>query len=194
MKKLILFAAILFAGMSFANAQSQNVKREIAETPHKTITKGVSTTSSTKLHVTLNPILSISVNTSDINLQYTTVEDYQKGVRTGFIGNHLNVYSTGGFDVAVKYENPSSEDGPMGETNDLFKSIQLVTVDKDAAQQSAKFLTRNDQSIIKSNIGAMNLMYNIDYRGKGIEEYVNYIKKGEKRIFTAEVVYTITAK
>ena len=193
MKKIILFAAILFAGISFANAQSQNVKKEIAEVAHKTITQGESSSTSTKLHVTLNPILSISVNTSDINLQYTTVEDYQKGVRTGFIGNHLNVYSTGGFDVAVKYDNPISNDGVDRGDNNLFKSIELVTVNKDAVQQSAKFLTKSDQSIIKSKKGAMNLMYNIDYRGKGVEEYVNYIKKGEKIIFTADVVYTITA-
>ena len=190
MKKLILFAAILFAGISTMQAQSQIVRKDIQREAHTVVKKGIDNSSDeTNLKVTLNPILSVSVNTSNINLEYTNINHYQEGVRTDFINKHLNVYSTGGFDVKVSYKDPDTNYGAATDVNTLFNTIQIVA-------QNGKYtnLSIDAQPIVSSTSGGFDLAYNIDYRGKGGLAYRDYIKEGKLRTFDATVVYEITPK
>ena len=189
MKKLILFAAILFAGVSVVNAQT---KGTYTPKSHVTVTDAVTNKDAkTNLMVTLNSILSISVNTESIHLEYKTVSDYENGVQTDFIANHLNVYSTGGYDVSVRYDNPML-DNSVGNTKtatDMFNSIQVGVQGKGYTA-----LDRQAKSIITSEKGGMNVMYNVNYKGQGTEKYRDFIQNGKTRVLSADVIYEITAK
>src|SRR5690606_14460417 len=55
------------------------------------------------LNVKLYPIQTIVVNAANVDLEYKTKTDYANGV-TVSQGDHLTVYSTGGFTVNVKSE------------------------------------------------------------------------------------------
>lgn len=190
MKKVILFAAILFAGVSVVKAQITGHDAS-AHTP---VTEGSSKkTDKTSLTVTLNPIHSILVNTTNVNLVYTTVSDYENGVKTDYIADHLNVYSTGAYSVGVKYQ-IISDTSEKTTTESMFNTIEIEALGKDdVAQQGAKSLKQTDQTIISSTKGGINMMFKVDYRGKGSDAYLNFIDKGLVRTYVADVVYTLTA-
>lgn len=190
MKKLILFAAILFAGISTMQAQNQIVRTDIQREAHTVVKKGIENSSDeTNLTVTLNPILSVSVNTTNINLEYTNINHYQEGVRTDFIKKHLNVYSTGGFDVTVRYQDPKSSYGEDADASSLFNTIQIVNENGMYTN-----LSTEAQQIASASYGGFDIAYNIDYRGKGGLAYRDYIQEGKSRTFDATVVYEITPK
>ena len=193
MKKLILFAAILFAGVSVVNAQNKTTHTPV-RTGHlkksEVINEGHSS-DKTNLMVTLNAIQSISVNTEEIHLEYKTVSDYQEGVQTDFITGHLSVYSTGGYDIGVKYDNPITDNsvGNSKTAADLFESIQVGVESK-----GYKALKRSSENIISSDNGGMNVRYNVNYRGLGTDKYIDYVQNNKTRVLSADVIYEITAK
>src|SRR5690606_32222461 len=80
MKKFILTAAITLTAFVGAFAQSS---------------------ADANLSVTINPIQTIQVNNPDVNLSYSTTDDYSNGVTSEQL-NHLTVYSTGAFLVKVQ--------------------------------------------------------------------------------------------
>src|SRR5690554_6237164 len=55
----------------------------------------------TTVNIKLNAMQAILVNDPEVNLVYTTLDDYNEGVETTKT-NHLTVYSVGGFIVNVK--------------------------------------------------------------------------------------------
>ena len=196
MKKVILFAAILFAGVSVVNAQDQKVKLKTVTADHNSVTEGVKKTASTDLTVVLNTIQSISVNTSGVTLEYTTVDDYTQGVRSGVIADHLEVNSTGAYDVKVSYatETDSYSESTGYSAADMFESIEVAVERADAPTgvtvDTKKLATEPTESIITSTIGEFGAKFGVDYRGA--IDYINSIKKGETRTYTAQVTYTIT--
>ena len=194
MKKLILFAAILFAGVSVVNAQSQTSSGSYDATAHAEVTEGITNKeASTNLTVKLNPIHSILVNTTNVLLEYTTVEDYQNGIKTDYITDHLNVYSTGAYSVGVKYEVVSDTHADKSATASLFESIEIEAQDSENTTRGKISLKTSDQDIITSTEGGINMMFKVDYRGKGGNDYLNFIDKGEARTYVADVIYTLTA-
>ena len=182
MKKIILFAAILFSAVSVVKAVEP-----VGATPieDKTI-----------LSVTLNPIQTITVNQKAVELVYKTREDYNEGVTKKQEG-HLTVYSTGGFSISVK----SSLDVLEGVDN-AAKTIDSNTISVKASSgdnakpllspQSVQ-LSKQGSTLFSSITGGVDLTYNVDYTGAGVEKYFDKLfNQSSASVFKTEVTYTIT--
>ena len=207
MKKLILFAAILFAGVSLVKAQAvaKNGDVTTATQNEYTATTGATATdktSSTLLTVELSAIQAISINTSNVTLRYSTIEDYEKGVSNS-IDNHLNVYSTGGYAVGVHYVTPEAT-GAFSNSSltleNLFNSISVGISDGTFNKSTNLVKDTSTESAITSVTGAINKKYNVVYTGAGkafddtSKGYMDYIKGEGPQTLTATVVYTIAAQ
>lgn len=199
MKKLILFAAILFAGVSVVSAQKQMIKLEKTDATHTIVSDGIKESAHTNLTVVLNSIQSISVNTSNVTLEYTTVEDYTKGVRSGAIKDHLQVYSTGAYNVNVNYSDASdySYDGPTNglDAEAMFESIKVdISAKKNSTAEITGMLLKSESGetpLISSSKGVFGETFDVDYQGAA--NYMNSLKGGKTRTYIANVYYTITA-
>ena len=207
MKKVILFAAILFAGASVVNAQAVQKNGNVATATQNefTATTGaVATdkTSSTLLTVELNAIQAISINTSNVTLVYSTIEDYEKGVSNS-IDNHLNVYSTGGYAVGVHYETPKATGDFSNKSlalESFFNSISVGISDDSFDKTTMLVIDKSTEPAITSETGAINKKYKVVYTGAGesfdgtLKGYMDYIKGEGPQTLTATVVYTIAAQ
>lgn len=178
MKKIILFAAILFAGASTVLAQTTG------EGQGKT---GQSTETETDLTVKLNPIHIITVNHSGILLEYKTTGDYESGV-TSEKENHLTIYSTGDFQVTVNAETDFAE-APEG----MNVSTVSITANKNGIATSSKTvgsLSATDSDVlISSTKGGFGLNYDVTY--KGGTDYMNLYSKDKSNEYKTDVQYTI---
>ena len=179
MKKIILFAALLFSGFSVANAQAQ--------TPAKT---------STELSVTLMPIQTITINQASVELIYKTRENYNLGV-TNTQNDHFKVYSTGGFAVSVN----SAKDvldgvGSEGKTIDS-NTISVKASSGDNAKpllspQSVQ-LSQTGKTLFSSVTGGADLSYNVEYAGANLNKYFDKLFNGSSNsVFKTTVTYTIS--
>lgn len=203
MKKLILFAAILFAGVSVVNAQT--AKTDITsnggptEFDHTYVNSDEDKVANTLLTVELNTIQAISINTSNVSLKYTDITDYTNGV-SNTIDKHLNVYSTGGYDVYVHYvtlSEGSSYSNTDLDAASLFNSINVVAEGQEGTTLTT---TETTNKVITSATGAINKPYKVTYTGAGTNNfdadsgngYMNYIKGDAPNTLTANVYYTIT--
>ncbi len=194
MKKVILFAAILFAGVSVAKAQTQIEKDNKTVIDHTSVTEGTKSSANTNLTVVLNSIQSISVNTSNVTLEYKTVEDYQKGVSSGLITDHLEINSTGGYSVKVNYSGAQDYgyNGPGLDADEMFQSINVAVAEKkDVNVNDSKLLKESKGAIISSSVGEFGAKFDVDYQGA--TNYMNSVKKGATRTYIANVFYTIEA-
>ncbi len=198
MKKLLLFTAILFASITMGNAQ--NEKPDYQRTGHQSVTQGINGNASTQLTIVLNPIQSISVNTSNVSLVYTTVSDYENGVSSGKIENHLQIYSTGGYKVNVGYSGVS-DTGNGTDANQMFESVNVAVTKKSGVvahinDTKLQPLTETRSSIISYSKGAFNQMFDVDYQGAKSDadgvKYMDNVIGGGQRTYTATVTYTIT--
>ncbi|WP_027388607.1 hypothetical protein [Chryseobacterium gregarium] len=174
MKKLI-FAAFAFAGFISLNAQ-------------QTVT----------LNVRLKPIQTLVVNTTQkvVNLDYVTKDDYVNGV-SSVNADHLNIYSTGGFQVKVKSANAALQNGA--------KNIQANTIQIKASAGSEPItgaqyaqntqLSANETTLVTSAIGGVDKKISIEYKGAGANAYLdNYIAGQTPTVYTTELTYTIISQ
>lgn len=183
MKKIILFAAILFATSSIINAQTEG----LSETESKTEAK-------TDLTVTLNPIQIITINETGVDLAYVTKKDYEDGV-TAKKTNHLSIYSTGGFSVNVK----SATDNLIG-VDKADKSIPSNTISLTASETGKAILSpasvalsQNGSTLFSSMTGGSDLSYNVNYTGAKLNNYFGKLfNQAKPSVFKTEVTYTIT--
>ncbi|MGV0941877.1 hypothetical protein [Empedobacter sp. ULE_I140] len=154
-------------------------------------------TATAKLNVKLNPIQTIVIGGTEVNLEYTTKDDYSKGVTSNMI-DHLIVYSTGGFAVKVRSENENLV-REKGESKIAVKTINLVATlgsdNKSKSTFSKVVLDTSDKNLISSKVGGTDLKFNVAYNGKGGDAYVNKYNNVEKpTVYTTTVTYTIEAQ
>jgi len=154
-------------------------------------------TATAKLNVKLNPIQTIVIDGTEVNLEYTTKDDYSNGVTSNMIG-HLIVYSTGGFAVKVKSEKENLV-REVGEGEIPVNTINLVATlgseNKSKSTFSKVVLDKSDKNLISSTDGGTNLKFNVAYSGIGNNEYVNKYYNVEKpTVYTTTVTYTIEAQ
>lgn len=180
MKKVILFAAILFAGVSVASAQTN---------PNETT-----------LNVRLYPIQTLVVNPiqNNVNLDYKTTDNYSKGVAS-LQQDHLKIYSTGAFIVQV-----------ASSTNDIVRVGGTETISASTLKVKAEVGTTNPLSgqtlaevglsttatnLINSGTGGVDKNFNITYSGLDLNGYVNnYFDNENPTVYTTTVTYTIAAQ
>ena len=190
MKKLILFAAILFAGVSIVKADTPGA------TPSLTNSDNIT------LNVKLNPIQTLFINPSheSVDLIYTNVKDYKEGV-TLDKKDHLTVYSTGGFAINVN----SSE-------NDIKRANGEQTIASSTLSVQASLGTNNPlgglfqgatgvklstekATLFSHGKGGVDLAFNVKYSGIGADTYVNsYFKDENPTVYSTTVTYSIVAQ
>lgn len=183
MKKLILFAAILFACGTVAKADDagkHDVKIKLQLHPIMTIEVGGDTGGSDDGEEGL-------VN-GEVLLNYNTDEDYTQGVSRR-IGNHITVVSTQGYKVEVKAENAmfGGGDGDLAVSN-----IKVEAFSGETGSGSIN-LSNTEQTLVSSD-NTTNIVTTFDvlYSGIGNNTLANYIKNKEQTNYEVNVLYTIT--
>ena len=185
MKKLILFAAILFAGVSMVKAQG-----EVIGEGDVTVT------------LTLQPFQSIEIGGSgedgsignNVNLVYTNATDYSEGVTTT-MNNHLTVVAAGRYAVNVTAKSGVFSHGESPTTHDLSNITLTAIANTDGAEALESIsLSTDGATLIKSETGTgTGVTYNVAYKGAGDNQYVAMLKDNAETVYTTEITYTITA-
>ena len=151
MKKLILFAAILFAGVS--------------------VVKSANPIGQSTLNVVLNPVQSISVNSSaSATIEYTAIGDYAADkVQTEALSNTvITVNSAGKFIVAVSAPDLLQEGNTANKIPST--SIGVEAINKGHAigvSVDGLSLGNSAATLINGATGGLNLNYDIKFTGKG---------------------------
>ena len=181
MKKLVIASLVVLCGMTAQAQNSDNVT----------------------LNVRLNPIQTLVVNSlqKTVNLDYTTKEHYNQGVSLKQ-ENHLNIFSTGGFEVKVKSggsELTNQGAGPNG--NIAAATVKLTALAgtqnalADAQYNQDVVLSATEGVIASSTKGARDKNIDIQYAAAGNDAYLDkYVANQTPTTFTTTVTYTIYAK
>lgn len=180
MKKIILASSGMFLGLA-AYAQQGH-------------------TDNVTLNVKLNPIQTLVVNPAQktVDLTYQSKADYENGVNS-LQNDHLEIFSTGGFQVKVKTEGSqlvNNQAGPNGNIN--ANTVQIIpTAGSQAianAQYDSRLLSTDEQVIVTSTKGAVDKNINIEYKGANANAYIDYYVAGQTpTVYTTTVTYTIYA-
>ena len=173
MKKIILFAAILFSGFSIVKGQT-------------------SPTGTAKLTVNLKPVQSITVN-GDVVIDYNNADDYANG-KVSNSSTAINVVSAGGFMIRVQADDLGSG------TNKIAASSIAVTATSAANGEGAIFDSKgtlakgaDKTALIQSTKGGVNKKYSVSYKGTGLNEYMQNYNANKNEVYTTTVTYTISA-
>lgn len=181
MKKLVIASLVVLCGITAQAQNSDNVT----------------------LNVRLNPIQTLVVNSlqKTVNLDYTTKEHYNQGVSLKQ-ENHLNIFSTGGFEVKVKSggsELTNQGAGPNG--NIAAATVKLTALAgtqnalADAQYNQDVVLSATEGVIASSTKGARDKNIDIQYAAAGNDAYLDkYVANQTPTTFTTTVTYTIYAK
>lgn len=175
MKKIIL-ASIMIIGFAKANAQDVT------------------------LNVRLKPIQTIVINKSqkDVNLDYSTKDDYKNGV-SSTNANHLSIYSTGGFQVKVKSATSALNNTASGKNIDV-NTIGIVASAGSEAISGAQYaqnikLSATETTLVSSSNGAVDKNINIEYKGAGADSYIDkYVASQNPTVYTTQLTYTIVSQ
>lgn len=162
---------------------------------------------SSSAQVTINlrflPVQTISVKSTEkvIDLLYATTENYENGVSVTH-DDHLSVFSSGGFQVAVETtdanftHNGGAETIPVG---DVVVRADNGSSNNQMAQFTDAALSTSPSPLISSIDDGNDLAYTVTYdntdAGSG-QKYINrYLNNDQLETqYTATVIYSITAK
>ena len=143
----------------------------------------------TTVNIKLNPMQAITVNQPDVNLVYTTLDDYNQGVETTMTG-HLTVYSVGGFIVNVKSDGDFKYGSNSIPAGDVI--ISATAAEGSPGDFSPVTLSTTENSLITSATGGFEKNYNVNYSTKEAGNAFKYAAK-EGGTYTAKVTYEIIA-
>ena len=190
MKKIILFAAILFSAVTVAKAQDAS---KTSSNNHRSI----------PVNVILKPIQTLFVNPSHekVDLVYESVKDYKKGV-TSLQKNHLTIYSTGAFIIQVNSEsNDIKSTAKNGEISASTISVQAASGSTNAlgnATLGKVSLSVTPTDLVNSGTGGVDRNFDITYAGMGgngyVNKYYNSENGGVQTLYSTTVTYTIAAQ
>ena len=178
MKKVILFAAILFSSFSIMIVQAQT----------STSDQGEAT-----LTLNLSAVQSIVVE-GDVIINYETIGDYADG-KEGDKSTKLTITSAGGFVVKAEAETDLTDGDKIISVNTISmtaKGIDNATNSTYAEGATLGKVGDAKPAIITSPNGGADKQYSVSYKGKGSNAYLeNYDQGG--RTYTTTVVYTVSA-
>lgn len=149
----------------------------------------------TKVHIVLKPMQAITVNQSDVNLEYSSINHYNNGVDTTMT-SHLTVYSVGGFIVNVKSDGDFNYTGEG--TNDPIPASHVeITARPTGGSPDTSLpvveLSQSAKVLITSETGGFEKNYDVNYSTKEAGNAFKYAAK-EGGTYTAQVTYEIAAK
>ena len=174
MKKLILFAAILFTAISAVEVKAQSP-----------------VTGEAQLTLNLKAVQSIQV-TGDVVIDYESIADYSSGKEVKN-ATTLTVVSAGGF--AIKAEANDLIDGSYTIGANTIE-VTAEGVDNAAgatyATSTLEKMTSGKTALISSTVGGVNKKYAVSYKGAGGNAYMERYNEGGRQYKTT-VTYTISA-
>lgn len=183
MKKIIGIASLVVLGLFGGQAAAQ-----------KTTTEGVG--NEVTLNVILNPVRTLTVNQSEVNLIYSTAEHYAQGV-SETIKDHLEVTSIGsGFKIYAK-----------ATADDLYSGGQALTKAATDGMVHVSAVGGNDRMIstmhgqnddnktygvpIAYGNATLKQKFDVTYSAAGNDAYINSIIDKQKTTYTVNILYTI---
>ena len=176
MKKVILFAAILFSTVSVINIQAQTTAPK---------------TGQATLTLNLSSVQSIVVS-GDVVIDYTAADDYANGKGSTQVTN-LTVVSAGGYSIKAEAEDlkdATNTTSPVIAASSI--AVTATGVDGAAGAGTGTLGQGVTSSLITSAAGGVGLKYTVSYKGTGGNTYMaNY--NGGGRQYKTTVVYTIAA-
>jgi hypothetical protein len=147
--------------------------------------------SQTTVNIELNAIQAILVNDDQVNLNYTTLDDYNQGVEITMT-DHLTVYSVGGFIVKVK----SNGDFINGSNSIPASDVKITaTAAGDSPGDFAPVTLSTSTSetpLITSTIGGFEKTYDVKYRHDFTDD-VTAFENEQFGTYTATVTYEISS-
>lgn len=149
------------------------------------------------VNIKLNPIQAILVNSSQdvVNIVYDGIDDYENGVSTGVLTEHLSVFSAGPFAVSVKVNDDFSDGGTN--TIDANNVTIIPTLSSGVTGDlTSVSLTTDFQQIITSTVGGNGLKYGIEYDNTAGSNFIytpKYTQDSGTQTYSATVTYSITA-
>lgn len=181
-KSFLITALIILSGIL-------NVNSVFAQTTNNT--------DNVTLNIKLNPIQTIQVNPDQktVDIVYSEIDDYQNGLFVNKL-DHLQIFSTGGFEVKVNSADKLTNDkGKEILASDITVLATPGTGNRLEMEEREAVALGSEQTLIASKIGGRDLKYNVTYNNALSEEdkYLNLYDKDANNIFTTEVTYTIIA-
>jgi hypothetical protein len=188
-KNILSIAALIICGLVCVNS----VK---AQNP--------SNTDNVTVNIKFKPIQSIVVNNGQktVNLEYYTLQNYQEGVSV-IMNDHLEVFSSGGFQVKVTSENFTREGGtgtesiPAGEVKVQATPSNRNTEDFGSGGLPQVSLSSNEQPLIGADTGGyfkFNVTYNNTDAGKDFAYLNKHVRPEEISVYKATVTYSIATQ
>lgn len=179
-KNILSIAALIICGLVCVNS----VKAQVSD--------------NVKVNIKFKPIQSIVVNSAQktVDLVYATKDDYANGV-TAERNNHLEIFSTGGFEVKVSTDGDFTRTGGGTIPADDVTVIATFGTNTTIGSFTNVELSTTPTALITANQGGTALNYNVTYNntaGTG-NAYINKYIHGDspESIYTATVTYTIAA-
>lgn len=149
------------------------------------------------------PVQTIAVQSSQktTDLVYDTPEDYENGVSVTH-GDHLTVFSSGGFQVSVAAGDDHFKRVEGSEVISLADVIVRAGNGSNSGPHTIyteAALSVTPSSIIESEEGGKDLKYNVTYDNRiagSANKYIDkYVKAdGVETVYSAKVTYTITTR
>lgn len=180
-KNVLIVAAITISGVL-------NLNSAFAEDQGNVVT----------LNIKLNPIQTITVNADqkNVDIVYATEDNYKKGVSVEK-DNHIEVFSTGGFQVKVNSATRLTNDkGAWIDASDVRVLATPGSTNGGKNTIESAVALGSEQTLIASTTGGRGLNYKVIYDNTlagDNDKYLNLYNKDADNIFTATVTYTIVA-
>lgn len=195
MKKIILFAAVLFASVSLVRA----------ETP-PAANPGTIQTGDVKLTLNLYPFQSISIGGSDASgsgstgenvvLNYVSAEDYKTGVSTT-MNDHITVVAAGQYAVYAEAKEVVFGGQPIDGAISTIKvsAVQGSTKGSTVSSFSDVQLSQTKAVLFSSDTGTgTGNTFNVTYTGAGENAYVDRLVDNKLTSYETTVTYTIATQ
>ncbi|WKW46057.1 hypothetical protein P3875_09735 [Myroides sp. JBRI-B21084] len=147
------------------------------------------------LNVNLYPIQTLVINPSqkEVNLNYSTLNDYENGV-VSLQKDHLTIYSTGGFQVKVNALASSTNQSALKNIS-IEPTLGSNPLQNGTVIYSEKIISETEQPIISATKGAINKNVSISYKGAGNDVFFNNTTANNSSThFTYTLLYTIIAQ
>ena len=152
------------------------------------------------LAVHIHPIQTLVIkNEKEVVLVYSKKTHFEEGVSKN-VEDHIEVYSTGGFEIKAKTNNPNLVGTGANKITIASSDIKLLATNGTSSLDvgnmvEAKLDGKNEVSLLTSSEGGVDKTFNVKYSAAGGNEYINhYVSSENPTIYTTEVTYTIVAK
>ena len=153
------------------------------------------------LSVHIYPIQTLVIkNEKDVVLEYKTKEHFKEGVSKK-VDDHIEVYSTGGFVIMAKTNNPNLVGISSNQKTIASSDIKLLATNGTSSLGVGGMVeaqlngSATGVSLLTSSVGGVDKTFNVEYFAAGGNKYINHYVNGETPTkYTTEVTYTIVAQ